>query len=209
VDRMSWLLKFAGYLVPLVQSLPPLGVWTGLMTVPLVAYLILILPSFWVSLPSALFSFFSSTDLLREKAFIVTGFICFIYSAVYLYVKGKGRTLVAIGPYRFMRHPQYLGLILFTLGLTSWSYWILTHTFGIGFLSPSMTVNVWVVELFVYVLLASIEESYLSKVYKEAFRKYERTVPFLIPFLKTKRKYLDIAFSIFISLVLLLYLIKT
>jgi len=206
---MSWLLKFAGYLVPLVQSLPPLGVWTGLMTVPLVAYLILILPSFWVSLPSALFSFFSSTDLLREKAFIVTGFICFIYSAVYLYVKGKGRKLVATGPYRFMRHPQYLGLILFTLGLTSWSHWILTHTYGVGFLSPSMTVNVWIVELFAYVLLASIEESYLSKVHRVTFRKYESTVPFLIPFLKTKRKYLDIAFSILISLVLLLYLIKT
>ncbi|MCK4953588.1 hypothetical protein KAS14_07370 [Candidatus Bathyarchaeota archaeon] len=41
----SGFLKIAGYLIPLVQSLPSLGVWTGLMTLPFASYLIMIFKS--------------------------------------------------------------------------------------------------------------------------------------------------------------------
>jgi protein-S-isoprenylcysteine O-methyltransferase Ste14 len=200
-------LKVAGYLILLVQSLPSLGVWSGLMTAPLISYLIVMFSSLPASLPSALYEFFQGSYLHLEKILIVVGFLIAVYSTVYLGIKRK-EGLVTSGPYRLVRHPQYLGIVLLTLGFTSWSYWILTHTFGIGFLSPSMTRDIWFVELLSYILLAYVEELYLAKKYGESFRKYENQVPFLMPFVKSNRKHLDILLSILIPAILLLFLIS-
>jgi len=202
----SGFLKVAGYLIPLVQSLPPLGVWTGLMTVPLFSYLIMMFSSLPVSLPRALYDFFLSSFLLPEKAFIIIGLLFLVYSIVYLRIK-KREGLVTSGSYRLVRHPQYLGMILLTLGFTSWSYWVLTHTFGIGFLSPLQTIGVWFIELLAYIVLANVEELYLSRNYGESFENYKKEVPFFIPFLKTNRKDLDILTSILIPAILLFILI--
>jgi hypothetical protein len=54
----SGFLKVAGYLVPLVQSLPPLGICTGLMTLPFASYLIMIFANLPLNLPKALSDFF-------------------------------------------------------------------------------------------------------------------------------------------------------
>ncbi|UCH31404.1 MAG: hypothetical protein JSV05_07880 [Candidatus Bathyarchaeota archaeon] len=198
----SGLLKVAGYLVPLVQSLPA---WTGLMTLPFAGYLILVFSNFPVNLLRALFDFFVPFPIL-EKACIITGFAILVYSVAYLITKRKGG-LIASGPYGWVRHPQYLGMILLTLGLTSWSVWILNNTFGIGFLSPLQTVGVWFIELLAYVLLASIEEQHLSKQHGAAFEHYKRQVPFFIPLLKTSNRGLDILIAILIPTFLLLGLL--
>ena len=205
----SGLLKFAGYLVPLVQSLPVTGAWTGLMTLPFASYLIMIFANFPVNLPKTLSDFFGwliTPLLIPEKALVIIGLMILIYSMVYLRIKKK-EGLVTSGPYRLVRHPQYLGMILITLGLTSWSVWVLNNFWGIGFLSPSQTIGVWFIELFAYVLLAYIEEQYLSRKYGESFENYKRQVPFFIPFLKTKRRALDILISISIPAILLFGLI--
>jgi len=195
-------LRVAGYLVPLFQSLPPLGVWTGLMTVPLIGYLVMLFSSLPESLSIALEDLFTDSAFLFDKVWIVTGLLIFCYSSAYLKIKGSGG-LIASGPYRLVRHPQYLGIILFTLGLTTRSYWILTNTFGIGFLTPQQTIAAWFIELLVYVLLASIEELYLSKEYEESFGNYRNKTPFLIPLVKTKNKILDALVSILIPAILL------
>ncbi len=194
----SGFLKFAGYLVPLVQSLPA---WTGLMTLPFAGYLVLVFTNLPVNLPRALSDFFAPFPIL-EKVFVITGLFVLVYSAAYLIMNGKGG-LVTSGPYRLVRHPQYFGMILLTLGLTSWSVWILNNTFGTGFLSPSQTIGVWFIELFAYVLLAYIEEQHLSRNHGESFENYKSQVPFFIPFLKTDREGLDILISILIPAFLL------
>jgi len=202
----SGVLRFAGYLIPLVQSLPPLGVWTGLMTLPFASYLILTFTNLPVNLPRALSEFFAPF-LIPEKAFVIIGLLILVYSVVYLRVNRK-EGLVTSGPYRLTRHPQYLGMILSTLGLTSWSVWILNNTFGIGFLSPSQTIGVWFIELFAYIFLAHIEELFLSRNYGETFEDYKSQVPLLIPFFKTSRKDLDVLVSILIPAILLFILIN-
>jgi protein-S-isoprenylcysteine O-methyltransferase Ste14 len=207
VERIrSGFFRFVGYLIPLVQSLPPLGVWTGLMTLPFASYLILIFTDLPVNLPRALSEFFVPL-LIPEKALIIVGLCILFYSVAYLWVKRK-EGLVTSGPYRLVRNPQYLGMILLTLGLTSWSYYELTHFFGTGFLGPSQTLGVWFAELFAYILLAYIEELYLSKHYGESFNTYRKQVPLLIPLLRTNRRMLDILFSIIIPAVLLFGLIS-
>jgi len=204
----SWFLRFAGYIIPLVQSLPALGVWTGLMTLPFATYLIMFFANFPASLISILeFFFWPMPFLVLERVFIIIGLLVLVYSVTYLRIKKK-EGLVTTGPYKLIRHPQYLGMILATLGLTSLSVWILNNTYGIGFLSPSQTIGVWFIELLAYILLALIEELFLSRNYGEIFDNYKSQVPFLIPFLKTKRKYLDVLVSILIPATLLFILIN-
>jgi protein-S-isoprenylcysteine O-methyltransferase Ste14 len=202
----EWLLKFLGYLIPLVQSLPPLGVWPGLMTLPFATYLIMMFTNLPVSLPAALSEFFTPFFVM-EKAFLVVGLIILVYSMVYLRMKKK-EGLVNSGPYKLVRHPQYFGIVLSTIGLTSWSVWILNNTFGIGFLSSSQTIDMWFIQLFVYVILASVEEVYLAKNYAEAFKNYTSQVPFLVPLFNTRRRFSDILLSILIPSILLYILIN-
>ncbi len=202
----EWFLRVIGYLIPLVQSLPSLGVWMGLMTVPFATYLIMMFTSLPVSLPAALSEFFTPF-LIVEKILLAIGLIILVYSIIYLEMMKK-RGLVTSGPYGLVRHPQYFGIILSTLGLTSWSVWVLSNTFGIGFLNPRQTIGIWFVELCAYAFLASIEELYLTRIHQEDFRNYKSRVPFLIPFFKTRRRSLDLLFSILIPSVLLCILVN-
>jgi len=177
------LLKVAGYLVFLVQSVP---VWTGLMTLPFAVYLFTVLSNLSANLPVALSNFFSPF-LIPEKICVVTGLAFIIYSVIHLQtIKREG--LVTSGPYGLVRHPQYLGMLITTLGFSSWSIWWLTNTFGIGFLNPPQTIGLWFIELFAYILLANIEERYLTGKYGESYGDYMNRVPFFIPFLKTENK---------------------
>jgi protein-S-isoprenylcysteine O-methyltransferase Ste14 len=198
----KWFLKISGYLVPLFQSLPPLSVWKSLMTMPLISYLIMLFTSLPESLPIALEEFFTDSAFLLDKTCIILGLTLLFYSLVYLRVKRR-KGLITSGPYKLVRHPQYLGIMLFTLGLTTRSYWILTNTFGIGFLSPQQTIAAWFIEILVYILLANIEELYLSREFKEPFESYKSKTPFLIPLLKTNNKALDVLISILIPAILL------
>jgi len=205
---VSGVLRFVGYLIPLVQSLPSIGVYAGLMTLPFASYLVLVFSSLPESLISiSEFFFWPMPHLVPERAFILIGLFVFVFSVVYLWVKRK-EGLVTSGPYRLVRHPQYLGMILLTLGLTSLSVWILNNSYGIGFLSPSQTVGLWFIELLAYIFLAHVEELFLSRKYRETFEEYRSRVPFFIPFFKTKRKDLDSLVSILIPSIFLFIFIN-
>jgi protein-S-isoprenylcysteine O-methyltransferase Ste14 len=176
------------------------------MTLPFATYLIMMFANLPASLTTA-FSEFFGPFLVIEKAFLVIGLLILVGSILYLNMKKK-EGLVTSGPYRLVRHPQYFGIVLSTLGLTSWSVWILTHTFGIGFLSSSQTIGVWFIQLFAYVVLASVEEVYLTKNHAEAFKNYTNQVPFLVPLFNTRRRFSDILLSILIPTILLYFLIS-
>jgi protein-S-isoprenylcysteine O-methyltransferase Ste14 len=199
-------LKVAGYFVPLIQSLPPLGIWTGLMTIPLASHLVMLFANLPDALPKALSTFFTPFNI-PEKALIVIGLLILVYSVAYLSLKKK-EGLVTSGPYRVARHPQYFGMTLLTLGFTSWSVWILNNTFGTGFLSSSQTIAVWFIELGAYIFLAYIEERYLSRKYGDSFQSYQRQTSLLIPFLKTDRRHLDTLLSFLIPALLLYVLLQ-
>ena len=183
--------RIAGYLVPLVQSVP---VWTGLMTLPFAGYLLVLVANLPQSLLHAVAELFAPVPIL-EKGLIFAGLAVLGYSTVYRRRHQRAGLLTA-GPYGWVRHPQYLGMILSTLGFTSWSVWILTHTFGVGFLTPSQTIGVWFLELVAYVAIASIEEQELRRRFGQSFERYRRRVPFLIPFLRTPNERVNLLLSI-------------
>ena len=192
------LLKIAGYFVFLIQSVP---VWTGLMTLPFAVHLVMIFSNLRINLPILLSEFYSPF-LIPEKIFVIIGLLIIIYSVIHLQIS-KRKGLVTSGPYRLVRHPQYLGMIITTLGFTSWSIWWLKNTFGIGFLNPSQTIALWSIELFAYIFLAIIEEQHLIGIFNGSYEEYSAQVPFFIPFFSVKGRIQEVIFSILIPVVIL------
>jgi protein-S-isoprenylcysteine O-methyltransferase Ste14 len=175
-------LKVSGYLVPLIVQIPPMGVYPALMTLPLVLYLAMLWQHLPASLHLAMIDFIQSGSFFSPIAlgFVGAGLVLALLSVGYLFWHRK-EGLVTSGPYRFIRHPQYTGFLLLTLGLTAMSYTLLKTTYGVGWLSPEGTLVVWFVELGLYFFLALIEEFYLVRKYGEKFTEYRDKSSFLIP----------------------------
>jgi protein-S-isoprenylcysteine O-methyltransferase Ste14 len=176
------LLNVSGYLVLLLQQIPPLGVYPALMTLPVFLYLLVLASQFPWSIPNAIIEGIQMSILMYplETIVAVAGLVLVIYSIVYLYTHRK-EGLVTTGPYRFIRHPQYAGFILLTLGLTSLSYNLLRNTFGMGWLTPEATLALWFVQLAIYFGLALIEESHLAKTFGTGYATYKEKTSFLLP----------------------------
>ncbi len=210
----SILLRISGYLVPLVQQLPPLGIYTGLMTLPLISNIVLFFTNRdLTALRQQLWPPFDQEWALVGTVVSMAGLLLALYSIIYLGLQKK-HGLVTTGPYRYIRHPQYTGFLLLTAGLAGYSYWVLTNTFGTGWqlasLSAKQTVLIlWYVGLGAYILLALIEESYMSKEFDKEYIAYKNNSSFFIPFKKLAKQY-DIIVSILIlSLILFILLIPS
>jgi hypothetical protein len=208
------LLEVGGWLIPLVVSATSLFIWTGLMTVPLVVYLMIMCLSLFVpairyhgqepSVPylvSALDVLLLGGPHIPDRVISLFGISLMVYATVYLRLNRK-QGLVTSGPYRLVRHPQYFGAVLFTLNLTSRSY---REVLGdVGWLSPWGTLMVWFGTLGAYVLLALIEEAHLSEAFGEEYDTYRRRTALLIPCLVTgQRRSVEIVFSMVVPIMLL------
>ncbi len=174
VNRVS---DFAGYLIPLVTSIPPLPVWTGLMAIPFISFIIFMLtnPS---TLPWAVVELFGAD--FAGSIVTVGGFAVIIYSAVYLHFK-KRQGLVTSGPYRFLRHPQYSGMLLVTAAFTARAFVIANITLGLSWIDPWMMIVIWYGMLCIYLILALIEEAYLSRTFGQDYKDYKKKSGFFTP----------------------------
>lgn len=189
-----------GYLIPFMASLPPLGAWSGLMTVPFIIYLMMM----FGNTASAPLPF---PDLTRPGPLLVVtcsglGLLLLLYSVVHLW-RAKTEGLVTSGPYRMCRHPQYFSLIIFTLIMTYQSIWILQNTFGMGWLTVDQTRMLWILTLVAYVILAWAEEMHLEKQFGEEWTQYRMKVGFLFPFIPLKSRFVEGLIAIIIPYVLL------
>jgi len=86
------------------------------------------------------------------------------------------RRLVTGGVYSFVRHPQYAGFILMTLGL-------LVHWATLPLLV------MWPIMVIQYYRLAREEEAEMEAEFGEEYRAYRESVPMFIPFPKRKGRY--------------------
>jgi protein-S-isoprenylcysteine O-methyltransferase Ste14 len=76
--------------------------------------------------------------------------------------------LVTTGLYGWVRHPQYFGLFLITVGmLIQWP--------------TIVTAAMWPVLMFMYYRLALREESGIEASFSERYAAYKRAVPMLLP----------------------------
>jgi protein-S-isoprenylcysteine O-methyltransferase Ste14 len=106
-----------------------------------------------------------------SKVIIGIGMLLVIFGWYQIY-KAKGQ-LVTTGIYARIRHPQYLGFLLITLGLNV--QWI-----------TIITLLLWPVLVVVYYRLAKTEDKEVEEKFGEEFRRYKRNVPAFIPRLRAK-----------------------
>lgn len=168
------------------------------------APVILIMGALVSNLPTSIIeaygSLFNFNEVFFGKILIILSLVLIIYAIVYLGVK-KRKGLVISGPYRFIRHPQYTGFLLLTIGFTGWSYFYITSFFGKSWLSAEETIVLWYLELLAYIILALIEDQYLLKKFGTEYETYKSKTPLLIPFPKTGK--FDIVISLIVFSVLL------
>ena len=178
---VSTFTSVSSILVPIFQYVPCTAIWFGIMSVPLITYLI-----FFFQYPEILQS--DIEFLLANRGFylILFGFIMFFYS--FLYQLKHRKQLIQTGPYKYVRHPQYLAFIIMTLGMTLVIFqtdpvfnFDLHNIDGYTFIF-----HIWFGEVLAYIILGKIEDFALKAKYGDKFLEYARNTPFMIPFLKLK-----------------------
>jgi protein-S-isoprenylcysteine O-methyltransferase Ste14 len=83
-------------------------------------------------------------------------------------------TLVTDGVYKYVRHPQYLGILLATLSLIVYSF------------SP-ISAMLWPVLVIIYYRLARKEERDVESKFGEKYREYRAKVSMFLPFSLVRR----------------------
>ena len=189
--KMS-ILGATSYLLPLASSIPPF--WGGIMTLPFLLYLVGLIGNLQATMYLG--------DLLNLAAIFVP-LILIIYCVTYLWRQKKQLGLVTTGPYRFVRHPQYFSVTIFTFILTYQSVWILQNTFGMGWLTINQTILLWIAMLVAYVGIAWIEELHLNKVFGPKWEAYRNKVGFLIPIVHFKSRILEAIVCLIIPIAIL------
>jgi len=97
--------------------------------------------------------------------------------ATWLYYRLKGVKIIKQGIYRYSRHPQYLGLLL-------WCYSLLllySSMYVVPFANYPPPAMPYLILLFTIVGIALIEEQKLIEKYGNEYIDYRRQTPFLIP----------------------------
>ncbi len=182
----STLTSVSSLLIPFVQYVPCTAIWFGIMSVPLISYLI-----WFFQYPDILL--YDIIFLIGTQGFYVVlfGLILYIYSLIFQ-LSHRGQ-LITKGPYRLMRHPQYLAFIIMTLGMTIVAF----QTSPIFEISVpyenryTILTLIWIVEVVAYIILGKIEDFSLKAKYGDKFLEYKRRVAFIIPFLKIQSNKLD------------------
>ena len=115
----------------------------------------------------------SHSGLAMSILHIITNFI--IFYGVYIIYKGWQKIhhatdseLITDGIYRHIRHPQYVGMMMITVGfLIQWP--------------TVITIFMWPILLFLYYRLSLYEEKKLSLKFGQEFYDYKKRVPAIFP----------------------------
>lgn len=136
-----------------------------------------------------------------DKMFIVgriialAGLIVFLISTTqFLLNRYKRIGLMRTGLYSHVRHPQFLGIIITTLGLT-----IIALTWTLSNLMQ--TIELWLIQVIGYICIARYEESHLLKRFGENFSEYKRDIPFMFP-VRHPHRISEIIFTILIAVLI-------
>ncbi|KPV64837.1 MAG: hypothetical protein AOA65_0751 [Candidatus Bathyarchaeota archaeon BA1] len=162
----------------LLQYIPVAGPWFGFMILPLAPFvlgLFWVLPEFW---EAEIYLLLLSPRLMFGRIVAIMGFIIFLMAFIQL-LRARGR-LIAWRLYSIVRHPQYFGIIVMTLGISIMS---IQYTMGA---SPQV-LYFWLVEVSGYALLAGYEERHLLIEYGREYQQYKQAVPFIFPAINPRK----------------------
>ena len=187
----------------LFMQVIPSVIYRGIMLLPVIAYFT---RSFDEHFYEDLGWLFRNPSHIPGWAIASFGFLLFLIALTSM-LKRRGGLLTS-GLYGKVRHPQYLGFIVMTWGISAvsviWEFqgpWLLGPLSGVfGYF-----LHHWVVVSLAYVALAFLEERYLLKKYPHEYGEYKERVPFLFPVphpRKIPQPIFDLGIIIVFSLVL-------
>ena len=175
----SIITSISSILILFLQYVPCTAIWRGIMSVPLISYLV-----WFFQYPSILL--YDLRFLIGTQGFYVVlfGLILYTYSLIYQ-LSHRGQ-LITKGPYKYVRHPQYLAFIIMTLGMTIVAFQTSPiFEFPVSYENRfNILVFIWIGEVLAYILLGKIEEIALKSKYGDEFLEYRNKVAFIVPFLK-------------------------
>ena len=207
-DKLRALFNVLLSALPLsLQTIPPVG-FMGMMVIPLLPYLIFAIPyaSQGPSPEIIWLEFYGiwSIDNMRLFGGIIfyVGLTIFCLSLLqWIWYRHLNLGLFKRGLYSKTRHPQFLGIIIMTFGLTVKELTVSTgwNLVGVPFLTDlylgvSELAGLWFLQVLGYVAIALYEERQLSRKFAE-FEEYKKKVPLLLP-IKNPRIVPEILFTV-------------
>jgi protein-S-isoprenylcysteine O-methyltransferase Ste14 len=111
----------------------------------------------------------SQSRFMVAQSLVAVGLAISIVGFIQVFSAYKHRHLQTQGLYSTLRHPQHVGIALWTFGLA----------FAVNGTAAYMT---WFTVLYFYVVLAVWEESHMARQFGSAYDSYRRATPFAIPF---------------------------
>ena len=174
-----WIASATSYCILFLTTVPNLTWWTGAMVIPFFLYIYLILVdllNYSTPFPST-----SNPAMLVIIVSVVATLEFLVWSIVVLH-RNKESGLVTCGPYKYVRHPQYLAFIILTGIITYNSIWIAHHTlFGRNFIHAEDLEILWLLIILVYVVIMFLEEKFLDKQFSSEWTEYRDEVSFIVP----------------------------
>lgn len=151
---------------------------------------IVFLPSFIIGLFAYINPFFPPFFpylflLLFKWSLLIIGLYLFASSVIcWFYGKYQKKDIIDFSIYKHSRHPQYLGFLLWSYGI-SLQYWLSEF-----FISPLGHIGLkaslpWVISALIVVSVAFLEDIEMNKKYPEKYKVYRERTSFLIPLPKS------------------------
>lgn len=148
--------------------------------------------------------------LVLESIFFAFGLSLFLWGIFYLSkVKLTKQTIAQGGPYKYVRHPQHLGLILISLSTSLYLPWAAHDNIRVG------SIISWSLFTFFLVVISEFEEKKLLKKHGNLYFKYRQKTGMFFPkkYVTQKKKelseikhwkrllYIVIIFACFVSFI--------
>lgn len=179
------------------QTILNAGIFISIMSIPLLPYLFYFLSGQYplTALEFNIYVMLFAKEFWVGRAIALIGVAVLSLAATQLlWNRHKGVELIKTGMYSVVRHPQFSGIIIITVGLT---VMVLTNSTD----SLVQIVGLWLIQILGYIAIARYEEWCLSKKIGEEYRQYKRKVPFLFT-VKCPSRIPETLFTIFIAVLL-------
>lgn len=179
------------------QTVLNAGVAISIMTIPLLPYIINFLDGHWPlnALVDEFWAIFLLNSFIVGRIILLIGLaILLVAAAQWLWNHHKKVGLYKTGIYGKIRHPQFTGIIITTMGLT-----VMSSTMGAH--GSRRIVGLWLLQVLGYIVIAYYEERTLTKKFSEEYKEYKRKVPFLFP-IKNPKKIPELIFTLIIVIII-------
>ncbi len=116
---------------------------------------------------------------VMDVLFFFIGISLFLISLVEMIrAKVKKRELVTTGPYRYVRHPQHLGISFIFLGV-SFIHLLFPFSYNV-YIRPG-DIIAWLFTTFLLITVADIEEAKLTREFGQEYEEYRARTSFMLP----------------------------